>query len=157
MLLVAGHNQMGNVIHTITGPETSFFSDIHGACVMDVTELFNSLKSDEPVFLSLTRTDSERQCFASLLSSGVKVHASFFKSDNANAGANQVVTAPVSQARPVEQPSETGVCTYCAGKKQLLPVPGVKICAECAQIELGVRQAREIDTVIKDALSKDSP
>ena len=38
---------------------------------------------------------------------------------------------------------ELEVCDYCKGKKRLLPLPGVKICSECAQIELGLKKTKK--------------
>ena len=49
MLALVGKNPMGNVLHVITGPESEFFVDIHGAKILDVTELLNLMDGDERV------------------------------------------------------------------------------------------------------------
>jgi len=167
MLGVAGHNPMGNVLHIITGPETDVFTDIHGAKIMDITDILSVMNPQDRVFLSLTRCKSEPDTEAALLATGTSYKNSFNNSDPKPAeelGEHAVLVellrkmgSPFKEeskeqvdklraaingytdSKKVKKPKakQPAVCSFCKRDTELLPIPGFKICKVCAQIEIG--------------------
>lgn len=149
MLVVGGKNPLGHVVHMIVGPETEFQTDIHGATVVDVTPLLMAMNGAERIFLSYTRCRSEFQTAQIMNSSEVPHLNSFVTSQNnaENKGANVPAAAPTG-----EQVKKTTRCSYCnSTSASLLPIPGFKICTECAQIELGRKRQAAEKEIKKDA------
>jgi hypothetical protein len=173
MLVVGGHNAVGNVLHVIIGPETELFTDIHGAKVLDITELLSRMNGEQPVYLSLTRCKSEAFTAASMDATGLAYYNSFTgqpvadqPSHHVATGASQSAPPPImatpapkdTRATPqVQQQPVQGVvvqlqrgrCTYCGTPdKALLPLEGICICGECMAIELGrlkEKDGKELD------------
>ena len=138
MIMILGHNPLGNVIHMIVGPETELFEDIHGAKIMDITEPLKAVTSGEHVFVSLTRCKSEPVTEAMLKAGNIPYMSSF--SGLAEAGLNPGGAKATTQDKTTAKATKVGTkdkCQYCKREADLLPVPGFKICAVCAQIELG--------------------
>jgi hypothetical protein len=161
MLIIGGHNPAGNILHVIVGPETELFTDIHGAKVLDITQILSNMKGDERVFLSLTRCKSEAFTAASLQATNVQYMNSFTGQQVCDQPSHHVVAGqsqgepPVApkpsaqnkQANPQvpQQPvlgltvmMERGRCQYCGtSDKALMPLQGIRICSDCMAIELG--------------------
>jgi len=135
MILVPGRNPAGNVLHIILGPESDLYADLHGAQVCDISEILRIFEPDVPVFLSVTRTKSEQTTVAGLAGAGVPV---------AIAGKPQTVGSGVpSQAGGQQQPQPqqtVDTCVYCGQEQPLVQDAPVKICAQCLQIELGLKR-----------------
>jgi hypothetical protein len=154
MLALAGHNPMGNVLHVIVGPETEFFVDIHGAKILDITDLLGIMDHDDRVYLSLTRCKSEPQTEAALKHAKAPYVNSFFISDGCgdpdcpNCSTDPKKKEKNNKSKPKQKLQK---CNYCHQAKPLLPIAGFKICVQCAQIELGLKQIRKDDEEQKDA------
>ena len=161
MLAVQGSNPIGNVLHVITGPETALFTDIHGAAIMDITALLANMDQNKRVFLSLTRCQHEPVTEQMIKATGMNVLCSFNDKSSVvdtirrstegiptegvpTATANGAVKPPAQQATKKRKASSER-CDYCGEKLKLLPIPGVKICTTCAQIEIG-RKGQPKDT-----------
>ena len=126
MICIGGHNQLGNVLHTVLGPESDLHADIHGAVVLNVTPILSKMKTDEPVFLSITRSRDETNTARTMVMSGISPLYSFSpKAEEAK------------QSEPILPAKEK--CSYCANEAVLVGIPGFKICYSCAQIELARR------------------
>lgn len=148
MIALGGHNQLGNVLHMIVGPESELHIDLHGAKVLDITPILVAMNPEERVFVSVTRCRSESQLINQLTSSDVTFLNSF-----AGLMKAQPQLPAASSAKPAEPTVKKGRCAFC-GKPdtELLPIPGFKICSDCAQLELR-RNAQKVDQIIKDAAS----
>jgi len=144
MIMILGHNPMGNVIHMIAGPETELFQEIHGAKIMDLTETIKTVPSSEHLFISFSRCKSEPMTEAMLRAGNVPYTSSF----TGISEALQVgVEAKKSEGSKVIK-EHRSKCQYCGRETDLLPVPGFKICSVCTQIELGQLKSKKVkDTV----------
>lgn len=148
MLALVGKNPMGNVLHVITGPESEFFIDVHGAKILDITELLNLMDQEERVFLSITRCKSENATEGALKMSKAPYLSSFGagKCDNPDCpDCNPKTGEKQSKAKAPKKSTKKGRCNYCHTDKVLLPLPGFSICTSCAQIELGLKQILKDD------------
>jgi hypothetical protein len=161
MLALYGHNGAGNVLHLIYGPESEMFMDIHGAKVMNITELVKGMQADQPVFLSLTRCKSEAFTEATLRASNMQFLNSFTgrpvcDKPNHPVAAGQTSSGQTTHndAKPPQRgapplvvgghiPVQRGVCEYCHTECTLIPIPYMKICGECLAIELGQKKQQE--------------
>lgn len=132
MILVPGHNPMGNVLHVILGPESDLYADLHGAQVCDITEILRMFEPGSPVFLSVTRTKSEQTTVQGLAGAGVPV---------AIAGRPAITNGMSSQTPPVQRSEKTGTCLYCGREQPLVADASTRICAPCLEIELGLKRA----------------
>jgi hypothetical protein len=139
MIMVTGQNPLGHVIHMIAGPETDLFQDIHGAKILDLTEVIKSLQSVDHLFISFTRCKSEPMTEAMLKAANIPYTSSF----TGISEVTQVGTTPKKEGSKIVQEPKTK-CQYCHRETELLPVPGFKICAVCAQIELGQLKTRKV-------------
>lgn len=141
MILIHGHNPMGNVLHMLVGPETEMFQDIHGAKIMDITEVIKNSVQAESTYISLTRCKSEALTEAMLKASNVPYRSSFtgISEGNATVGSKPVEAQVESKAKETCKEK----CTYCKRETTLLPIPGFKICTVCAQIELGQLKSKK--------------
>jgi len=154
MLVIQGSNQLGNVLHVITGPETTLFTDVHGASIMDITAVLGAMTQDKPVFLSLTCCQHEPVTEQMAKGAGMHVIGSFNTASsiveatdsNVPVGAPAVGGGSSNNSQqsqpPVQQPGQKHTlrierCSYCKKELELLPIPGFKICTQCAQIEIG--------------------
>jgi len=132
MLVLPGQNPAGNILHVIIGPETELFSDIHGAALLDITDVLAHMEQGRETYLSVTRTKSEAVTAQQMRSSGIVHKNSFGK-----------------QEKPADNPNTSSVtnvgkCEFCNRDAELMSIPKIKICHPCAQIELGrIRLARE--------------
>jgi len=143
MIIIAGHNQFGNVLHLIAGPETEFFMDIHGAKITEVTAALQAFNADERVFMSFTRCKNENVTRHSLDASGITYQSSFSEAaaEESEPGQPESTSAMPEQPQPQQaKPGSGHKCTYCGNMKVLMAIPGFEICKECAQIELGLNQ-----------------
>ena len=137
MIVVLGHNALGHVLHVIVGPESEFFMDIHGAKIIDISNVLQTINNDARVFLSITRTKNEPHCLASLTASGITAYSSFGDQPPRimlAPGGKQPSEAPASApsaAAPTDS-ATCGNCTYCGKAQHLLPISGFKICHGCA-------------------------
>jgi hypothetical protein len=139
---------MGNVLHLIVGPETEYFVDIHGAKILDITELLNVMDEDARVFVSLTRCKNEGNTEALLKASKAPYLSSFTvvgcgdpACPNCTDNEEEKTDVPVAKAKKAQKkPVKRERCYYCHEDKKLLPIPGFKICIACAQIELGLKK-----------------
>ena len=148
MLALMGHNPMGNVLHVIMGPESEFFVDVHGAKILDVTELLNLMSEDERVYLSFTRCKNEGSTESALKAAKAPYMSSFSVGKCDNPDCPDCKTTP--EAEPAAKPAKKTAtnkkrCYYCHQDKVLLPLPGFNICTACAQIELGLKQIDKED------------
>jgi len=141
MLAVAGENQLGSELHIIAGPETDIFCDIHGAAIMDVTALLNKFDFNKPVFLVLTRCKMEGLTHQLLAGTNLVCLSSFDKLPLTDSGDIAIMPNPsIKSNKKVSKASKKAdKCAYCNQVKELLPIPGFKICMQCAQIELGLK------------------
>lgn len=138
MLVIPGHNPMGNVIHMIMGPESEMFADIHGATILDITPVLSCMNMDEKVFLHLTRCMSETKTETVLKASNV----AFFNTFSGWTNTPDNLKAVIEKDKPAVKDHKTHAekCQYCHRETTLLPVPGFKVCVVCAQIELGQKK-----------------
>lgn len=149
---------MGQVIHVIFGPESEFFMDVHGAKLADITNIISALSADEKVFLSLTRTRSEKNCVNVINSLGIFFTFSF--SDNASSptiapsfSSNHLAAifsnpSAVSSSMDILNKSnnfsdsntmsdaKVDKCDFCGNTRELLPLSSINVCATCALIDL---------------------
>lgn len=147
MLVILGHNPLGNVIHMIVGPETEMFTDIHGSKIIDITDMLKACEQNQHVFLSLTRCKAEGVTEAMLRASNIPHFNTFAGLADAGGG----IKSSVTDSKQKEETKATAKatkdrCTYCKRETDLLPIPGYKICAVCAQIELGLLKKKSKDT-----------
>ena len=143
MLMVLGHNPMGNVIHVIAGPETELFQDIHGAKIMDLTEVVKEAQAAEHLFISFSRCKSEPLTEAMLKAGNIPYTSSF----TGISEAVQVGTGAKKTTGTTAHKEHKDKCQYCGRETELLQVPGFKICAVCAQIELGQLKTKKVKDV----------
>ena len=136
MILVPGHNEAGNVLHIILGPESELYSDLHGAQVVDITPALSAFVADEPVYLSITRTKSERETIRLMADAGVLVGSTALHKRDGEP------EAPKSKATSKHNKKGSDTCSYCKQTVPLVDIPMFKICKECAQIELGLQQRK---------------
>jgi len=68
MILVYGKNPTANVLHVITGPETDFWMQMHGAAAVDLTPVLQQMNHGQPVYLHVTRCDDEQDMASHLQS-----------------------------------------------------------------------------------------
>ena len=143
MIIIHGHNPMGNVLHMIVGPETEMFQDIHGAKIMDITDVIKHSVQSESTFVSLTRCKSEALTEAMLKGASVPYRSSFngISEGSVVADKSSEEKQVVKEAKIIKDVKER--CTYCKRETVLLPIPGFKICTVCAQIELGQLKSKK--------------
>lgn len=142
MIMLGGHNPMGNVIHLIVGPETEMFMDIHGSMIIPVAELLNTFDKNETVFVSFTRCKSEMATQMMLKNAGIMHMASFsLVGQNIVEPGAQTESKAKQESPKAESKKSVERCKYCKRETELLPIPGFKICTVCAQIELGTAKA----------------
>ena len=138
MIVVGGKNQIGHVLHVIVGPESEFYMDVHGAKVLELTPLLMAMNGAERIFLSFTRCRSE-QLTTQLMNASQVPHLNSFGTSTPATDKDAAAETPSGDnavAPKTAKPKPK--CSYCSGDNMpLLPIPGFKICAECAQIELG--------------------
>ena len=137
MILVPGHNPMGNVLHLILGPESDLFSDLNGMQIVDISALLEMFNRDEPVFIQVTRTNSEQHTIAGLMNMGLPVASTFV------GGGQQQQVSPKVKAVPHQPSTRQGVCSYCNQPAELVPTKAFRICEQCLQIELGLNKQRK--------------
>jgi len=141
MITLRGQNPMGNVLHVILGPETDLFTDIHGAAVMDITPMLMAMNHDQPVFLSVTRCRSEQHTEQLMGAAGIQERKSSFGGQQCEC--NQDAALPTAKTDKGGKPEgmvvtlKNGKCQFCGNNLPLLPIEGFKVCALCAQIEIG--------------------
>ena len=150
MIAIPGKHPMGNVLHLIVGPESELVMDIQGSQLMDISKLVNEFNQSEALFVSITRSRSEAQTAATLRQSEI-THVITAKSQAS--GSTEGCDGDCKTCKAAQPPrkskakatlaSNTGVCSYCKRACALLPIAGFKICASCAQIELGMKQKKE--------------
>ena len=136
MILVPGKNPAGNVLHVVIGPESELYTDLHGAQVVDITNILEQCDRNQPVLLQVTRTLSETRTLVGLMASGVTAAATHL---------GELIRPAIneqSKQKTATPASATGVCGYCNQRSPLLPIKSVHICEQCAQIELGLRKQR---------------
>ena len=167
MILVLGKNQFGHVLHAIMGPESDLFMDIHGAKLLEVTPAIRQIADSEHIFLSITRCKSEIQCEDMLRGVGATVISSFagktFVPGTAVGGKPQDESvapgipadlfegaAPPPKDEEIDIPLKddritlrTGKCSYCKQLTKLMPLTNISICADCTEIELGLKRAKK--------------
>lgn len=137
MIVVAGQNPMGNVMHLIMGPESDLIQDVHGAIIMDITEVIGGFTKDSKCYVSISKCRNELATSNMMKTVGMKFSGGI---------------APDNTEKPCECSSksceakpETGVtlalrdgkCSYCNANTKLMPIAGENICMPCIQIELG--------------------
>lgn len=64
MIILAGKNPAANILHVLAGPETDFWTQLHGAAAVDLTPVLNQMDPSQPIFLHLTRCQSEHDMAA---------------------------------------------------------------------------------------------
>lgn len=164
MILLYGKNPVGNVIHAVVGPESTLWTDLHGALTVDITPLLEACDTNMPVLLNLTKCDSEAQLNRRLnetMASGAPYPflpgTSVFSPLGMQAaaqdgpvidGAKRAKEQPVakaSAAQAAQQDTEglrsvkipRGRCDRCSDKKaELIPGLTPPICFNCAKIDL---------------------
>ena len=129
MLVLGGHNNLGNVLHVVMGPESELHQDIHGATILDVTPLLSVMNGQERIFLSVTRCRSEQLSSHVMTTANLKYLNSF-----------SVPDAAAGKPVPIAKPAKQVPCQCCGATIPLLGVPGFNICASCAAIELNRRK-----------------
>jgi len=113
MLGLAGHNPMGNVLHIIAGPETDVFTDIHGAKILDITDILAVMNPKDRVYISLTRCKSEADTEIALAEAGTKYRSSFNNGENAKKDAedaeaeHDILLAALKRMAPTGLPEPT--------------------------------------------------
>jgi hypothetical protein len=139
---------MGNVLHVILGPETELFADIHGAKIVDVSDVLSQLEADKATYLSYTRCKSEPLTAEKLKNAGISFKSSFSAGQSCPHCAARVNTEESAEksdedGAAVMPKKNVGVCQFCQRETELLDIPKFKICVVCAQIEIG-RTAGEL-------------
>ena len=129
MLVVAGQNPAGNIVHLLAGPETELFMDIHGSSIVDITDILAELDHDKSVFISLTRTKSEPTTANMMRTSGI-IHKNSFALNKPGSESEGKDKEEVSAVK-------TGKCQFCDRETELVSVPKYSVCPVCVQIELG--------------------
>lgn len=157
MLIIPRKTEDTMVIHAVLGDESHFFMDIHGGIVLPISSMVERAAAEgcSKVILMLTRCDSERDV------------AEFM-----DEGSNMMPTGPDGKPMPLdkvprcEYPSQMQTnafqppitpsaakpskCSYCGAHKDLLPLVGLKICSECALIELKNKQATKLKELVTE-------
>ena len=141
MLVLAGNNPIGNVLHVVSGPETEMFTDIHGAKIVEITSALAAMDPSARIFLSLTRCKSEPAAEARFKAADINYISSFAGKTTMASDVPPVQAKKVPTKKPTKAAAVAQKCEYCKREAELLPVPGVKICTICAQIEIGRAKA----------------
>ena len=139
MILVPGHNEAGNVLHIILGPESDLYADLHGAQVVDITGPLAAFNAGEPVHLSVTRTRSERETLKQMVEAGILVASSFIGKKGAEGQPGKLEKIKHNTTAKAHEK-----CEYCGQEKPLLSIHGFKICDQCVQIELGLAKQKRV-------------
>ena len=123
MLVVGGKHPAGQILHVIVGPESELHMDIHGAKIIDLTPILSQFEGNEHVYMSLTRCRGELETKQRMNAQQIPYLSSF--------------TPPAKEEEKAEPAAVQARCTYCGNpERTLLPLPGFRICQECARIEL---------------------
>ena len=120
------------ILHLIVGHETEMMMAVEGCALGgEITGLLNKLEPGTPVILKMTRCDSEAEVAEYMARThGTCVHE-----------CGGLGSEPL--AKPAAKPkAKTGVCSLCGVAEADTDIPGLRICGQCAGIELG--RAREI-------------
>lgn len=150
MILLAGKNTTGNVLHVIKGSESDVWEELHGSSVIDITPLLKHMDETAPVYLQLSECKSEVELGANLhhlLESGAKypfeppsvMFTTQTQTDGMAPASN--VQSPVSTMYNNHVPKRTnkkpGKCSRC-GAEEIELVPGLRpaICYNCVNIDL---------------------
>lgn len=152
MIVVQGNNPIGNVIHLIMGPESDLIQDVHGAIILDVTEVVNSLSRDSKTFVSISKCRNESMTGSLMNSAGLKFNGTFPQIMPGSKACECDECKKASKDKPTEtKPEESvtvalkeGICSYCHAKTRLMPIAGESICMPCAQIELGLKKKKAV-------------
>ena len=138
MLVVGAKSQVGNIVHLIVGAESETFAAIHGANIVDITDIVEKFENGK-LFVSVTRCSNESETSANMARMGIP-----FKNTMSNDStckcekcAGKADSKPDTQVEHDKPVVKTAKCEYCSNPKAVLvPIPGHKICAVCAQLEL---------------------
>jgi hypothetical protein len=165
MIIVGGTNQHGNILHIVLGPESSFWMGLHGAVLSNITQLLNAMDSSQPVFLHVSRCESESQ-MAELISAhaaaGVQypfqVPTNVFiptkpqsnaSSTSATPPTVKPAATPAKQAVPLATPApntvviQKGKCARCGSpRKELVPKVDPTICYDCLHLDMMLAASR---------------
>ena len=152
MILLAGKNPMGNVLHVIQGPETRFWHQIHGSAAVDITPILRQMDDQLPVFIHLSECESEADTGArlsSMIQAGVQYPfappTTVFLTGGENAQADAVPAGGVAAEAVGTKTGKrtvtvrTGKCSRCINESVDL-VPGLDppICMNCVKIDLHI-------------------
>lgn len=145
MIIVPGQNPLGNVMHVILGPESDLVSDIHGAIIMDITDVVNHMDKNNKVFLSVSKCRSESASAGMMKQAGLLHFSSVGPAADCKSCNNESCSLPKHEqpkASDLTVSLKSGKCSYCNHDTKLLPIPGVKVCITCAQIEFGRKHSK---------------
>lgn len=148
MLIVPRKLEDRVVFHCIIGEETQYFLDIHGGLSIPITEMAHAAAQEgKPAYLLITRCESERDVVEYMTERDMMPVGP----DGKIIGPDSVPACSVPTSKDVRafQPTQTksepkAKCAYCGDTKLLLPLAGVKICGDCALIELGLKKSKDL-------------
>lgn len=146
MVLIMGQNNVGNILHIVTGPESDAAMAVNGSVVLDITPALKQMATDKPVVIHMTKCMSEHKLVNDMQAS-LSIGAAYpFLPPMIVFGPKAAVEAitPTGTTTPtgtVTQMPE-GECSLCKNKKtEFVPKVEPKICYACMRIELGLKRA----------------
>lgn len=133
MLLFGEKTRDGHTLRVVLGPETDFQLDLTGRAEVEITPLLVAMNGTQKVTVQISRCRSE------IMTSRVmdSTQITHINSSAPDVHADPVPAIPRDPGAILPaQPN--GTCEYCGRQDvELLRVPGVQICGDCTQIELG--------------------
>jgi hypothetical protein len=150
MILLAGKNQMGNVLHVIQGPESAFWNELHGSAAVDITPVLSKMDDQRPVYLHLSTCESEQDTSMHLHALMQAGAAYPFAPPSATFVPKTLIDDPDVQAPKTKpksnkaKPDVINVCTRCLNPEAKL-VPGLTphICYSCVAIDLHIASTKK--------------
>lgn len=132
MIMMGSQNQFANIVHLIIGPETELIMDVHGSIIMDMSPILKLLPSMDKVLVNVSKCRTEPLTDQMMTSMGIPHMCTSMNV--------KPVGPDGTPAQPQTTKSEvvTTTCVKC-GQATTLPVPNVRLCTPCIQIELGLK------------------
>ena len=148
MIVLGGANQHGNILHVILGPETEFWSELHGASVSNITQVLNGMNHEMPVFLHITKCASETELTAKITAHMAMGAPYPFPVTTTLFAQVKKTTEPTVKdaAVPTEDtPAIAKVkCTRCGSvKNELVPKLDPPLCYDCMRLDMRLANARK--------------
>jgi hypothetical protein len=141
MIVMIGKNSMGNVLHVIQGPETTFWNEMHGSAAVDITQALNKMDSEKPVYLHISSCMSEHitaSHIQALIRGGERYP---FAPPTPIFMPATVLDAPTAEAHAVKpvKKQRAAKCSRCGNVDvKLVPELHPPVCYSCIKIDLGV-------------------